>query len=62
MQFTSLIAFALASISYANAAALFDRTYDPSPAVADSGCGSSGPLALGHYEWYIVVSCTPGDI
>ncbi|KAI0746453.1 hypothetical protein C8Q80DRAFT_772018 [Daedaleopsis nitida] len=25
-----------------------------------SGCGSTGPLGLGHYKWYIVRSCTPG--
>ncbi|KAL7280284.1 LOW QUALITY PROTEIN: hypothetical protein ACG7TL_005197 [Trametes sanguinea] len=28
---------------------------------SQSGCGSSGPLGSGHYVWYIVVGCTPGD-
>ena len=69
MQFTTLLAFALASVglSYATAIAA-DSEYIPVAYAADAsiakraGCGSSGPLGDGHYEWYIVVSCTPGDV
>ncbi|KAI0364563.1 hypothetical protein BV20DRAFT_831265 [Pilatotrama ljubarskyi] len=25
-----------------------------------SGCGSTGPLGTGHFEWWITASCTPG--
>ncbi|KAI0746452.1 hypothetical protein C8Q80DRAFT_772084 [Daedaleopsis nitida] len=25
-----------------------------------AGCGSTGPLGIGHYKWYIIRPCAPG--
>ena len=71
MQFVTLLAFALASISLSSAATIAaDSANTPVDAnaylandgiVKRSGCGSSGPLGTGHYRWYIDAGCTPGD-
>ena len=79
MQFSTLLAFALASIGVSHVTALtLDSEHIPvnydtyiaelndassgSALVKRAGCGSSGPLGTGHYEWYITVGCTPGDV
>ncbi|KAI0347081.1 hypothetical protein BDW22DRAFT_1425158 [Trametopsis cervina] len=69
MQFPTLFALVLAALSAGSVSAtphsteaLVARSSDGSIAVNKrSGCGSTGPLGEGHFEWFIVTSCTPGD-
>ncbi|CDO69716.1 hypothetical protein BN946_scf184851.g104 [Trametes cinnabarina] len=67
MRFSTLLAFAasvglaLAVPSTVEVPALHGGLNEDTTLTAQSGCGSSGPLGTGHYVWYIVVGCTPGD-
>ncbi|CDO69694.1 hypothetical protein BN946_scf184851.g82 [Trametes cinnabarina] len=67
MRFSTLLAFAasvglaLAVPSTIEVPALHGGLNEDTTLTTQSGCGSSGPLGSGHYVWYIVVGCTPGD-
>ncbi|KAI0315214.1 hypothetical protein OF83DRAFT_1201054 [Amylostereum chailletii] len=66
MKFSALLAFTVASIGLVAATpsampAVSARSGDGLVALNKrSGCGSTGPLGTGHFEWFIDVSCTPG--
>ncbi|KAI0648584.1 hypothetical protein C8Q79DRAFT_582562 [Trametes meyenii] len=67
MRFSTLVAFATAIVlvsatpSPAPAHVLVTRSGDGSVELAKrSGCGSTGPLGTGHFEWFIDADCTPG--
>ena len=68
MQFHTVLMYVLAAASVGFVAATptageiaIAHPADDSTALNKrSGCGSSGPLGDGHYEWYINVSCSPG--
>ncbi|KAI0750293.1 hypothetical protein C8Q80DRAFT_1270013 [Daedaleopsis nitida] len=70
MRFSTILAL-VASVAVASATpspagpgtALVARSNDGNVSESltrRSGCGSTGPLGTGHFEWFIVVSCTPG--
>ncbi|KAI0342255.1 hypothetical protein BDW22DRAFT_1357566 [Trametopsis cervina] len=71
MQFRvpALLAAVLAALSIRSVGAMPSDTealvaHSPDGIVsltAQSGCGSAGPLGSGGCNWYILVSCTPGD-
>ncbi|KAI0669333.1 hypothetical protein C8Q78DRAFT_946364, partial [Trametes maxima] len=68
MSFSTTLVAVAASIVLASAmpsaalsSTLVARSGDSSVEVAKrSGCGSTGPLGDGHFEWFIVTDCTPG--
>ncbi|KAI0826160.1 hypothetical protein BC629DRAFT_1453598 [Irpex lacteus] len=63
MSFTRLLTAVLSAALISGATALATGQGHVARSVdlaARAGCGSSGPLGTGHFEWFIDVGCTPG--
>lgn len=63
MSFTRLLTAVLSAALISGATALATGQSHVARSVdlaARAGCGSSGPLGTGHFEWFIDVGCTPG--